>query len=745
MDYTFLLSIIPACSALICFGLAGLLLSARHHAVERRWMIILMLVTGLWALGITFFLLARDRPIAAQWAHFYYLMAAAIPYSLIMVAMNFPRRYFDMHVTRIALFIGFLAAAYLAVDPTRVVQDVVMKPGGVHEVALGSFSYPVYCVYFIVYTAIAAFFLLRSIAWLRYKPDERRRLITVFAGMKIALAFGAFFNLILPLFGTYSLVWVGPPCAIIFVAAMFYAIIHQGLFDMRATLARSVSYSLLVVSLVVLYGSLVVIVTSFMTGYRISTGVALLYVVLALAITVTHTPLKRFIDRTTHRLFYRNDYDLREMSRQVNQITAHEVAFRPLIKKTLTVLDQALAPEYIVAYATDEEGTLRRFREGSVVPHKYQSMQQDIVTTLLDRLPQVIERTELALDGDELLRQVMHTSGSAVIIQLIVQHERIGALFVGEKRGGGHYDEKDMQLLVTSAEELALAIESSLRFEEIQQFNETLKHRVADATQRLRRTNRELQKLDQAKDEFISMASHQLRTPLTSVKGYISMVMDGDVGKVTDQQKHLLAEAFTSSERMVHLIADLLSVSRLQTGKFIIDVAPANIDEIISDELATLQSIAAAHGQKLSYVRPVSTREVMIDEAKIRQVIMNFIDNAIYYSRLDSEIVVELGYGKKDLTLTVTDHGIGVPTDEQSKLFTKFFRASNGRKQRPDGTGIGLFLAKKVVTAHGGHIIFRSKEGEGSTFGFRLPIVSAPADESTQSQSEPGQARPPRQ
>lgn len=119
-----------------------------------------------------------------------------------------------------------------------------------------------------------------------------------------------------------------------------------------------------------------------------------------------------------------------------------------------------------------------------------------------------------------------------------------------------------------------------------------------------------------------------------------------------------------------------------------------------------------------------------MDEGKIRQVIMNFLDNAIYYSREGSTIYIDLSVGGGEVMLKVRDTGIGVPEVEQPRLFTKFYRASNARKQRPDGTGVGLFLAKKVVTAHGGSIIFESVENEGSTFGFRLPVrklAEAPA------------------
>ena len=113
-----------------------------------------------------------------------------------------------------------------------------------------------------------------------------------------------------------------------------------------------------------------------------------------------------------------------------------------------------------------------------------------------------------------------------------------------------------------------------------------------------------------------------------------------------------------------------------------------------------------------------------IDIEKLRQVILNFIDNAIYYSKPDAPIYVSLTKENNHIVFTVKDSGIGVPESEKSQLFSRFFRASNARQHRPDGTGVGLFLAKKVVTLHGGQIIFESEENKGSTFGFRIPINS---------------------
>lgn len=201
------------------------------------------------------------------------------------------------------------------------------------------------------------------------------------------------------------------------------------------------------------------------------------------------------------------------------------------------------------------------------------------------------------------------------------------------------------------------------------------------------------------------------------------MIMEGDVGKVSPQQKHLLREAFISSERMVRLIGDFLNVSRLQTGKFIIEKRPVDLGKLVARELEGLEPNAAARGLKFIYKRPKKLPLLDLDKNKIQQVIMNFADNAIYYSKAGGSITVSLKSSKDWVEFTVKDTGIGVPSDQQDKLFNKFFRATNARKQRPDGTGVGLFLAKKVIDAHEGEIIFSSKENRGSTFGFRLPVA----------------------
>lgn len=319
------------------------------------------------------------------------------------------------------------------------------------------------------------------------------------------------------------------------------------------------------------------------------------------------------------------------------------------------------------------------------------------------------------------LRRLLISHQIALVIPLGSGKARHGFMVVGDRRGA-QYSKIDIDVISSAGKELAIAIQNVLSLHEVKELNETLQQRIDVATNELRLSNAQLKHLDETKDEFISMASHQLRTPLTSVKGYISMVLEGDGGKITAQQRKLLTEAFNSSERMVRLIGDFLNVSRLQTGKFMIDKSQVNTNDIVRQESGDLELIAKTHDVRMKVTITKQPLIVAVDEAKIRQVIMNFIDNAIYYSPAKSTIEVRLDRVGDSAEFTVVDHGIGVPESEQAKLFTRFFRANNARRQRPDGTGVGLYLARRIVHGHGGSIMFESREGKGSTFGFRLPL-----------------------
>jgi signal transduction histidine kinase len=296
---------------------------------------------------------------------------------------------------------------------------------------------------------------------------------------------------------------------------------------------------------------------------------------------------------------------------------------------------------------------------------------------------------------------------SLYAVKLLARRQIVGLLVVGYLTPTHQLSQTDTDLLDRLSESIGVALDNKLLFEENQH-----------VLRQIKESNAKLRALDEAKDDFISMASHQLRTPLTSVKGYVSMMKEGDAGEITPMQRQMLNQAFFSSQRMVYLIADLLNVSRLRTGKFVIDTTPVNLSQMISEEVDQLTEIAKVHSQKLIYKPIKNFPELMLDDVKTRQVIMNFVDNALHYTPQGGTIKIRLIDNPTTVEFRVEDNGIGVPRSERPHLFTKFYRAANARKARPDGTGLGLFMAKKVIIAQGGSLIFETKEGKGSTFGF---------------------------
>ncbi len=443
-------------------------------------------------------------------------------------------------------------------------------------------------------------------------------------------------------------------------------------------------------------------------------------------IALSFNAIKRTFDKISSRLFLRDFYDPQILNTEITGLLASTIDMRELLDGVFSLLDRDMKLDYSVAIISN--GSLKE----SVIVQKGLTSSLKVSPS---SLVQIFEHQEGAVivdfidesRGERISHYVreLKDSNVAAICELTDPNNpaaRSGFLVFGNKRSGDPLNSTDVRTLKIITSELAVALQNSLRYEEIKLFNKTLQHEIEVATKELKRTNSKLKALDEAKDEFISMASHQLRTPLTSIKGYISMVLEGDAGEISQDQRRFLDQAFASSQRMVFLISDLLNVSRIQTGKFKLEKGRVDISKIVEDEVAQLAPAAEARHVTFHFERPDDFPVANLDETKIRQVIMNMLDNALYYTPAGGNVYASVESNSKEVIFKARDTGIGVPKEEQAHLFTKFYRADNAKEARPDGTGIGLFMAKKVVDTHKGSIIFESKEGKGSTFGFKVPI-----------------------
>ena len=258
---------------------------------------------------------------------------------------------------------------------------------------------------------------------------------------------------------------------------------------------------------------------------------------------------------------------------------------------------------------------------------------------------------------------------------------------------------------------------------------------LQELTTNLEQANIKLQSVDKLKTEFLSLASHQLRSPLTAIKGYTSMLLEGSFGAISDNQKEAIDRVFQSSSHLAKVVEDLLNVSKIEQGGLKYEMAPFDFEKVAQDLSTDLSITAQKKGLNLKYVSDGKPHTVMGDMEKIRQVVLNIIDNAIKYTEKGSVTVAIKHNDVRNVDiLSVTDTGMGISPEEKEVLFQKFSRGEGG-KTNTSGSGLGLYLAKQIAEAHGGHVGIDSPGvGKGSTFTIELKSVTPVKSE------EPAQA-----
>jgi len=240
---------------------------------------------------------------------------------------------------------------------------------------------------------------------------------------------------------------------------------------------------------------------------------------------------------------------------------------------------------------------------------------------------------------------------------------------------------------------------------------------------KLASTNDQLRKLDNAKSEFISIASHQLRTPLTAIKGFLSLLLEGSYGKLDPRHEDVLNKVYVSSERLIGLVEDLLNISRIESGRMEYKFDKWDIPKICTEVVDTFVLRAKDRGLYLDYKKPEQNfPEIMTDGSKLREVISNLIDNALKYTQRGG-VNLRLYHEGNSIKIVVTDTGIGIPTTELPYLFSKFSRGKDTNRLNTGGTGLGLYVGKNMIEALNGKVWAESEgAGKGSRFIIELPI-----------------------
>ena len=299
--------------------------------------------------------------------------------------------------------------------------------------------------------------------------------------------------------------------------------------------------------------------------------------------------------------------------------------------------------------------------------------------------------------------------------------------FLAADRGNQRCAQEDLDLLVTIASEVAVAIDNARAYHQLEQLTRTLEQRVRERTHELQNANERLHELDELKSAFVSTVSHELRTPMTSIKGYVDNILDGLTGALTDRQSYYLNRVKFNIERLTRMINDLLDLSRIEAGRVEVRLASVCMRDLVTEVAEGFQRIAQEKGITLRTEFSGELAPVRGDRDKLHQVLTNLIQNAIKFTPTRGDVRVESCVQDSAVQISVSDTGCGIPPHELDRVFDRFYRGESVPTE-DRGSGLGLPIAKSLVELHGGRIWAESVPGQGSRFFFTVPIEPSPQE-----------------
>jgi signal transduction histidine kinase len=358
------------------------------------------------------------------------------------------------------------------------------------------------------------------------------------------------------------------------------------------------------------------------------------------------------------------------------------------------------AKEFVQRVATQAGGALAearrttRIREGEGV----------VGQTALTREPAQVADITVPGAYESRLRDNLIASGirAVLAVPMVREGELIGCLVVSRNRPG-EFTAETIELLRTFATQSALAIQNARLFREIEM------------------KGRELEAASRHKSEFLANMSHELRTPLNAILGFSEVLSERLFGELNEKQDEYLKDIHTSGRHLLSLINDILDLSKIEAGKMELELSEFDLPVTIDNALTLVRERAARRG--IAVHREVDERlgQIQADERKIRQVLLNLLSNAIKFTPEGGRIEVGAQAVDGSIEVSVTDTGIGIAPEDQEAVFEEF-RQVGAAEKKVEGTGLGLALSRKFIELHGGRITVKSEVGQGSTFGFTIPI-----------------------
>lgn len=683
----------------------------RPDSATHRFFLLFAVVSAVWGVA-NYLSLHQGTPQATldmiRWVMFFATLHA---FSLFLLIHTFPSPTIKLRKLHLALLL-LLVSAVLVLTRTPLIFASIEGIGSQASPQPGP-AIPLFALTTGSFVLGAIYLLIARYRHSRGVEKAQLQYLMVGVTGSAAMIFLTNFALVV-IFGITSLVTLGSSYTLIFIIATAYSIVAHHLFDIRVIIKRTVVYSGLLLFAVMAY-SLIIFTTAALFDQPsnfLESRTFVTNLVAASLIAIGFDPLRRRLIRLTDRYLFVGEYTINEVIASLAQTLNNVLDLDEALQSMMKVLTKALrikrSATFIVRTEKDEL-VVKRVQSVGYTTAARLTLERNSAFLQYFKDPKngliVIEELVAELKGHhhtsrqdlgQQLAEEAEQLNAAVAIPIRVNDKLIGILTVDRKLSGDIFTSEDLQLLDIVAKQTASAIEKSRFYED-----------------------------DQLKSEFVSIASHELLTPTAAIEGYLSMILDEKMAKVDKKAEDYLRKVQSSAHRLSELVTDLLSVSRIEGGRIVINKRPVEVSPIITSVIDEIKVKADQADIKLTYLAPPkSLPKVLADPDRVAQVLTNLVSNAIKYNKPKGTIEVSVEVDKHFVTIVVVDTGIGIAPNHLPHLFEKFYRVhDDSAAAEKIGTGLGLYITRSIVELMGGRIMAKSQVGKGSTFSFTLPVA----------------------
>jgi len=699
----------------------------KHRKINRTFFYFIL--TGLgWIISLYFYYYIENIKFLLSVGRINFGFAVAIPYFLFIFIYQFVGNYNKK--INVILSVETILLFFLTIFTPLVIKNEVINV--TEKVTEFGIIYFIFAIHFVLYCLFS--FILLLLKYHKSSGIQKLRIKWLTFGILTTMFLASVTNIFLPyLFSYYKLQKFAPIFSIILFSSLAYAITRYRLMDIRLVIVRSIAFATIILIITGFYAALSASLGRFLEAFIGTKSDLLVGLIVAFAIAIGYSPIKKMVERATNAFLFKKTYNPDDVITEITEVSASILDLKNMLASMAQTLEDAMHPNGIAFNLLDKQeklqvtyehgfgDTIREITKGKekVLPTYFKDSKQIYV---IEELKTAYEQGEYKPKNKDLL-YALYEADIALIVPLFTKEKLIGIIAIGNKKSGDLYTKQDLHVLNLISGQAAVGIENALLYQEQKLFGVKLEKTVKERTAELRKANIQLEELDEAKSEFISIASHQLRTPLTVIKGYISMILEGSFGKTSKVISENLKKVYSSNERLIGLVEDLLNISRIESGRQEYNFQPINLAELGTTVYDELVQKAKDKGLKLNFTKPSKTLpKVVADSDKLHEVMINFTDNSVKYTpkgKVDMSI-----YQKDDnLIFAVKDTGIGMNEDDKGHLFKKFSRAEGTFLIHTEGTGLGLYVAKMIAESHMGKVWAESEgRGKGSTFYMAIPI-----------------------